>query len=186
MAVKKAKAKQWYLIVAPKIFGGREIGKTVTGNPEKIIGRRITVPAYEISNDYSKFYLKFKFRISELNGTTATTVFDGMEAMRDYISRMILRRVRRVDTIQDLATKDGLKLRVKGLTVISRRVKTSIEKKVRERVMEMITHFVESNNLEDLVEKILSEELKNRILQEIRRIYPVRNFEFRRIDVLKK
>lgn len=185
MAVKKAKAKQWFTILAPKNFGGKEIGKTLTGDPEKLVGRRIIIPAVELTDNYSKFYMKFTFKITEVNGTTVHTNFDRLEAMRDYISRMVLRRVRRIDTIQDLKAKDGAHLRVKGLTIVSRRVKTSIEKKIRERVIEMIKVNVEKNNLEDLVEKILSDELKNRVLQEIRRIYPIRNFEFRRIDVLK-
>lgn len=185
MAVKKAKAKQWYTIVSPKMFGGKEIGKTMSADPEKLVGRRLTISAVELSNNYSKFYLKFTFRVTELNGNTAVTVFNRMEVMRDYISRMILRRVRRIDTIQSLKTKDGCHLRMKGLTVVSRRVKTSIEKKIRERVIELVRQNVERNDLEDLIEKVISDELKNRILQEIRRIYPIRNFEFRRIDVLE-
>ncbi len=186
MSVKKAKQKQWHTIVAPKLFDEVEIGKTFSIEPKNLIGRRITVSAIDLTGNFSKYYLKFIFRISEMNGEKALTTLDGTEILGDYISRMILRRVRRIDTIQDLKTKDGIILRVKALTVIGRRVKSSIQKQVSEKVKELIVGAITESTLEEIVEKMLNDEMKNRILQEASRIYPLRNFEFRKIEVLKQ
>lgn len=186
MPAKKAKQKQWYVIVAPKIFDEVEIGKTFSAEAKNLIGRRITISAIDLTGNFSKYYLKFVFKVSEVNGERALTTFDGTEILRDYISRMILRRVRRIDTVQDLKTRDGVDLRVKGLTVIGRRVKSSIQKQVSEKIKELVARAVADYTLEELVEKMLNDEMKNRILQEAGRIYPLRNFEFRKIEVLRQ
>ncbi|RLG34478.1 30S ribosomal protein S3ae, partial [Methanosarcinales archaeon] len=37
----KWKAKQWYTVLAPKMFGEVKAGETVADEPSKLIGRRI-------------------------------------------------------------------------------------------------------------------------------------------------
>jgi small subunit ribosomal protein S3Ae len=182
--VRKAKAKEWFSIVAPKYLNEKEIGKTITSDPKTLINRRIIVSAVDLTNDLSKYYLKVGLRINKIEGNKALTEFDSSECLRDYISRMVVRRVRRVDTVQDLITKDGKKIRVKGIAIIPRRVKSSIQKKVRAKIVELIKAEVENSTLEEFVKKIFSEEIKNKILKEVGKIYPLRNFEIRKTEIL--
>ena len=184
MAVKKSKEKQWFVIMAPKIFDGKEIGKTLTVEPENLLNRTIYVNAIDLRNDLSKYYLKFRFRIVKLEGSKALTEFDGFECMQDYISRMVLRRVRRIDTIQDLNTKDGVKLRVKGLTTISKKATSTVEKSVRVLISKLIKEETEKTPLSEFINMMMSGELKTKILKQGRKIYPVRNFEIRKIEVI--
>jgi len=184
MAVKKSKSKEWFTIIAPKIFEERELGRTMVSDPQQLIGRRISLNLLELTNNFNKFYMKFTFRVARLEGNKAFTEFDSSECLQDYISRMVLRRVRRIDTVQDLKTKDGVAIRVKGLGIISRRVKSSIQKTIRSSMKDMIKNFVENSTFNELIESILGDELKNYILKEARRIYPVRNFEVRKTQVL--
>ncbi len=157
----------------------------MVSDPAFLKGRTIIVSAIDLTNNFSKFYLKFKLRVSELNGEKAYTTFDGSECMRDYISRMILRRIRRIDTIQDLKTKDGVPIRVKSLAVIPRKAKSSIVKIIRKRIQDLVKNIVEESKLEDLVNGIVNDKAKIEVLDEIRKIYPVRNFEFRKTEVLR-
>jgi len=184
LVTKKTKAKEWFTIIAPKIFSEKEIGKTMSSNPDMLIGRRIILSPIELTNNFNKFYMKFVFKVDRVEGNNAFTSFDGSECLRDYISRMVLRRVKRVDTVQDLATKDGVRIRVKGLAIISRRVKSSIRVKIRNMIKEKLKKEIESITLEDFIEKIMSDEIKMRVLSDARRIYPVRNFEIRKTEVI--
>jgi small subunit ribosomal protein S3Ae len=138
----------------------------------------------ELTNDFNKFYMKFIFKIYKVEGNKAFTKFYGSECLRDYISRMIVRRIRRIDTIQDLTTKDGIKIRVKGLAIAPRRIKSSIEVKIRNNIKEKLKKEIESITLDDFVKKIVSEEIKMKVLKEARKIYPVRNFEIRKTEVI--
>jgi small subunit ribosomal protein S3Ae len=96
------------------------------------------VSAIELTDNFNKYYLKLNFKITKVNGQLAFTDFDGSECLRDYISRMILRRVRRIDTVQNFTTTDGKKIRVKGLGIIGRRVKSSIQKMVSNKIKDIL------------------------------------------------
>jgi len=184
MAV-KLKGKQWFTILPPKYFGEREIGKTISTTPESLVGKTITVSAVELTNDINKYYIKFKFKINSVNSDKAFTQFYGSECMQDYISRMVLHRIRRIDSIQDLVTSDKVKICVKGLTIVSKKMKSSIAGKIRQFVSDLIKKQVEESTLEEFLQKMLSNELKNKILREGRSIYPIRNFEIRKTEVIQ-
>lgn len=184
LAVKKGRGKNWFTIIAPKIFNNMELGKTVGDNPENFIGRKISVSLMDLTNDFSKYYMKFDFRIKKIQEDKAIAEFDGSECLNDYISRMILRRIRRIDTVQDLTTKDNVKIRVKGLAIIRGRIKTSIESAVRNKIRELVKSEVENSTLDEFIEKIISDKIKNKILKEAGKIYPVRNFEIRKTEVM--
>lgn len=184
MAV-KLKGKQWFTIISPEYFGGREIGKTISSIPEALIGKTVNLSAVEITNDINKYYLKLKFKITSVDGDKAFTQFYGSECLQDYISRMVLHRIKRVDSVQNLKTKDNIKIRVKGLTIIPKRAKSSIAVKIRQFVMEIVKNYVEKNTLEEFLQSLLSNEIKNRILKEGRAIYPIRNFEIRKTEIIQ-
>jgi len=184
MAV-KLKGKQWFTIIAPKYFGEIEIGKTISSTAESLIGKNIDISAVELTNDVNKYYLKLKLKINSVDGDRAFTQFYGSECLQDYISRMVLHRIRRIDSIQDLTTKDNVKIRVKGLTIIPKKAKSSVAIKIRAFVSDFIKNQVEESTLEEFLYKMLSNELKTKILKEGRRIYPIRNFEVRKTEIIQ-
>jgi len=182
---KKAKGKQWFRVIAPKLFNEKELAKTMAEDPSQLINRRVALSLIDLTNDFSKYHMKFFFRIKKVEGDIAFTEFDGSECLKDYISRMVLRRVRRIDTVQDLKTKDGKKIRVKALTVVSRKIKTDVKKTVRINVMELIKKEVEGSTLDEFIGKIISDEMKKKILRGTRKIYPVRKFEVRKTEIIE-
>jgi len=183
---KKSKGKKWYTILAPKMFGNVEIGQTSTEDPDLLIGRKIDVSLMTLINDFKKYYMKFRFKIVSIDNSNARTELDGSECLSDYVSRMVLRRSRRIDTVQNLVTKDGVKIRVKGLAIIRGRVKSSIKANVRNVVREVVKSEVERTTLEGLIRGIISDSIKRNVLREARKVYPVKVFEIRKTEVLTK
>jgi small subunit ribosomal protein S3Ae len=181
---KKAKIKETYTIISPKFFGEKEIGTTFASEPKQLIGREVILSALELTENVNKYYLKFLFKINRVEGNKAFTEFHGTECLQDYISRMVVRRVRRIDTIQDILTKDKIKLRIKGICILSRRAKSSVQASVSKKIKEILKQEVESRNLEDFVKSLISDEIKEKILIEARKIYPIKNFEIRKVEVL--
>ena len=184
MAV-KLKGKQWFAILAPKYFDEMEMGKTISSAPEALVGKTVNISAVELTNDINKYYLNLKFKIISVDGDKAFTRFYGSECLQDYISRMVLHRIRRIDSIQDITTSDKIKMRVKGLVIVSKKVKSSVAVKIRQFVSELIKKQVEDSTLEEFLQEMLSNELKNKILREGRRIYPIRNFEVRKTEIIQ-
>lgn len=184
MVTKKSKAKEWYSIIGPKLFGSKELGRAMVTDPEHLVGRKINVSLLELMNNFNKFYVKFTFKVTKVDGTNAYAEFSGSEVLRDYISRMVLKRIRRIDTVQDLETKDKRKIRVKGLAIISKKVKSTIEKIIRSQIKENLKDAVAQADFDDFVMLLTTDELKMKILHEARKIYPVRNFEIRKTEVV--
>ena len=48
----------------------------------------------------------------------------------------------------------------------------------------MMKDIVKSLTLDDFVKKMLANEIKAKVLKECRKIYPVRNFEIRRTELI--
>lgn len=184
MAV-KLKGKQWFGIIAPKYFDEKEIGKTIATVPEALVGKTVDVSAVELTNDINKYYLKLKFKITSVDGDKAFTQFYGSQCLQDYISRMVLHRIRRIDSIQDVVTSDKVKMRVKGLVIVSKKVNSSVAVKIREFVSALLKKQIEESTLEEFLQNMLSNDIKNKVLREGRRIYPIRNFEVRKTEIMK-
>ena len=184
--VKKLKAKKWFTILAPAMFGDAEIGRTVTDAAEKLVGRKMDVSMMELTGDFKKYYMKMSFRITEVKGEQAMTEFVGSECMFDYISRMVHQYSKRVDTVQDLQTKDGKKLRVKTITILPKRVKSSVQAVVRNKIIEIIKAETEASTLDEFIEKMISDYTRGKVLAVARKIYPIRNFEIRKTEIPNK
>jgi len=181
---KKLRGKEWYVLVAPKLFKEKEIGETPVGDTKTLIGRRVDAHLINLIDDLSKYYIKFFFKVKEVEDNKAKTEFAGLECMRDYISRMIRYGIVRIDTIQDLTTSDKVKLRVKTITITSKKIKKDVEITLKRFVEEKIKKVVESNKLDDLIKKIINDDIKRNIFDEGSKIYPVRTFEIRKIERL--
>ncbi len=183
---KRLKGKEWYEIVSPKLFDNKVIGETLAGDPKTLIGRKIESPLINLIDDLSKYYYKVFFKIKEVKENKVYTEFDSLECLRDYIMRIVRQRIERVDIIQDLETKDKIKVRVKTITIVNRRVSKNLEKSISEFIKKEIEKEVSSNNLDDFVKQIIEDKIKNNILKKGSKIYPLREFEVRKLVRLNK
>ena len=103
--------KIWYEIIAPKFFGEVPVGETPAADPKQLIGRVIKVCMADIDKRSPKFYLKMVFRVESVEGTKAFTKLIGHDIMYERIYRMVQRRSSRIDCVETIVTKDGVKLK---------------------------------------------------------------------------
>lgn len=180
---KKLKGKEWYVLVAPKIFNEKVIGETPVGDPKTLIGRKVDVNLINLIDDLSKYYLKFYFKVTKIDGNKGHTEFVGFECLRDYISRSIRYGIKKIDTVQDLKTKDGKNIRVKSMTITSKKIKKIVEISLKKFVEDKIKKEIESIDLDKFIEKVINNTIKNSVLKEGSKIYPIRIFEIRKVEV---
>jgi len=175
--------KNWYEIIAPKMFGEHPVGETLSVDAKQLVGRKINVSLIELGPEYNKFYIKLQFQIEKVEGTKAFTKFVGHDVMSERIYRMVQRRTRRVDCIQEITTKDNVKLRVKTVVILSRRVGTSIKSSARQKAKEVVSKICSEKTLEEIVMMIISDEIQKNIYDECRKVYPVSGVEVRKTEV---
>ncbi|MCX6815797.1 MAG: 30S ribosomal protein S3ae [Candidatus Aenigmarchaeota archaeon] len=176
--------KQWYEIVAPKMFGEPVIGETLAVEPKHLIGRVLEVNLLEVIKDYSKFYIKLNLRIDKVEGQKAFTKIIGHDTMTERIYRMVQRHGRRVDVVNDVTTKDGLKVRVKTVFVLLKRVGTSMKDATRAVAKKQVQEIVEKMTFEDLINAVIKGSLQSEIRKTCNKVYPVAGIEIRRTQLL--
>jgi len=57
---------------------------------------------------------------------------------------------------------------------------------VRNVVREIVKREVERDTLEGFIRGIISDNIKNKVLREARKVYPIQTFEIRKTEVLAK
>jgi small subunit ribosomal protein S3Ae len=179
MAIKK----QWYDIMAPKIFGERIVGETLAVDPKYLMGRKIQVSLMELSRNYSQFFIKLDLQIEKIEGNKAYTKLIGHDIMRERVYRMVQRHGRRVDVVQDVTTKDGVNLRIKTVFMLLRRVGTSIKDAARSYTMQSVDEYAKELKLDDLMDKIIKGEMQVMLKKTCSKVYPISAMEIRKTEI---
>ena len=182
MAVKKT----WYEIVAPEMFGGKPIGETLAADSRQLVGRKIDVSLMDISDSYSKFFVKVRLRIDKIDGNRAYTKLVGHDVLRERVYRMVQRHGRRVDAIQDVVTKDGVHVRVKTVFMLIKRVGSSTKDATRKLTRELIEEAAAKSTFEEFVNAIISGDLQHKLRKDASKVYPIGSIEIRRTEIIEK
>ncbi len=176
----KWRDKKWYTVMSPPYFGGVELGAIPADDPSKLIGRIVDSTLYDITNDFAHQYLKLYFRVEEVEGKTARTVFKGHEYSRDYLRSLVRRRTTRVDGIFNITTKDkyGLTLAVSVFTLT--RIKTSQEHVIRSIISKIVKEKAANLNFDQFVQELVLGKVASDIYNDSKKISPLRHVGVRK------
>ena len=176
----KWRNKKWYKVQSPPYFGGVELGAIPADDPKKLIGRVVDSTLYDITNDFAHQYLKMYFRVENIEGNTAHTVFKGHEYSRDYLRSLVRRRTTRVDGIFNLSTKDdyGLTLAVSVFTLS--RIKTSQERETRTIMRKIVKEKASALTFDQFVQELVLGKIASDIYNEAKKISPLRHVGVRK------
>ncbi len=181
----KWREKVWYTVVAPDYFDNKEIGTTPASDPALLIGRTIQPTLYDLTGDFDKIHVKIRFKIVEVNGLQAKTVFHGHEWSSDYLRGLVRRGTSRIDWIGPILTKDDYLMRISVIVFTTTRSKTSQDRAVRKAIERVIRAHAKKHTFDELVQKVVLGELAAEVHEEVKKIVPVRQCEIRKSKVLK-
>jgi len=180
----KWKSKSWYRIVAPEIFEGSVIGETVATDPESLLGRVTEISLQDLAGDFSRTHIKAKFKINGIRGGECKTRFIGHEMTTDYIRRLTRRRRSKIEAVFTVRTKEGFKIKVKPLSITNKRINSSIKRSVRKKQREVVKEMANDSRLGEFAEKILFGELAKKIANECKTVYPLKQVEIWKSEVV--
>ncbi|MCZ7392597.1 MAG: 30S ribosomal protein S3ae [Candidatus Methanoperedens sp.] len=187
MAVTKAaegwKAKQWYNLVAPEMFGKPNIGETVAEVPEKLIGRVVEITLGELTNDLSKQNTKLILKIDRVGGDSAYTKFMGHQLTQDYLRSLVKRQTSAIETNVSVTTKDGYTIRVKPSCFTIKRARANQVKAIRSIMNNVIEAKAKELDMPQFVQEIITGKLSASIYHDVKPIYPLRRVEVRKTEI---
>ena len=181
--VSKLKGKEWYQIVAPSFFGDFVIGETMALDPKMLKGRVIETSLTDITGDPNKYYLKFYFKIEDVSNKRAVTKFIGHDCTKDFLARIVRRRSTRIDINNIVNLKDN-KMRIKSIAISNRLVSKELDTKIRKCISEFIEENISKMKTEEFIREVIDGKLQMKVRKVTSKIYPLRQFEFRKTEVL--
>jgi len=180
----KWRGKGWYMVIAPSFFGNIELGSIPAEEPEKLIGRVVEATLYDITGDFSHHYLKMFFQVNEIDAKTAKTLFKGHEYSRDYLRSLVRRRTTKVDSLINLTTKDGYKLRIAVSALTLSRIKTSQEKIIRKIMDKTIHEKADALSLDQFVQEMVLGKIASDIYNQAKEVAPLRHVGIRKSKLI--
>ena len=184
-AMKKWKGKEWFSVKAPKMFENRVIGDIPATDPQSLVGRNIVATMAELGGNPNSYFLKFRFKITSVEGKEADSRFNGMDVMKERIYRIVRKGTSRVEIITDIETNDKWVLHVKTLVILNRLSDYEIQKKVRLKVVKMLKDLAVNSSLEDFVKAVSDDLVQKNIKKYCSPIYPIRFCVVAKIGVKK-
>jgi len=182
---KKWKGKDWFAVLAPKMFGEMRLADTPAMDPESIMGRNLEISVSDLIGQPNKYYMKVFFKVTDVDARNAYTRFNGYCVGREHLSRAVRKRAQKVESINYFTTKDGWKIQVTSVAVLNRNTESEIQKKVRNAVVAHLEETAKRSGLDDILKKVIEGSLQREMKKLGSRIYPVRFFEVAKIEVMK-
>lgn len=183
--VDKWKMKSWYTIVAPEIFDSKEVGQLVSSDEANLMDRRVKVGLGELTGSFSQStaYSALYFRVKEVRGKSAHTIFIGHELAPGYVRTLARRRRSIMNQVDDVTTKDGVQLRIKSMCVSGLRVSEAVRADVRKAISETVRAIAKNTDFNTLVQEMVFGKLSAKIFNSIKKIGPLKRVEIRKSEV---
>jgi len=180
----KWRDKDWYTIVAPPYFGGTELGTIPSDDPSRLVGRVVDATLYDLTNDFAHQYLKMFFQVSEVEGKTARTIFKGHEYSRDYLRSLVRRKTTRIDTIQNVTTKDSFQLRLAVCAFTLTRIRTTQEHTIRALMMRIVGEKAKNLTFDQFVQEVVLGKIASDVYNEAKKVAPMRHAGIRKSKLI--
>ncbi|MBU1159396.1 MAG: 30S ribosomal protein S3ae [Candidatus Thermoplasmatota archaeon] len=188
-AAKKIKdrwrAKEWYKIYAPDMFSRMQLGETPSNGPESVMGRIAEATVQDMTGDFSKMHIKLRFKVHDVRGFDAFTLYEGHNLTSDYVRRLTRRKRTKTDTVVDVITKDGWEVRVKPMAVSEQRIQASQETAIRNIMKDSVAKMAAESTISDLVRKMIMGDMSKAISDASKIIVPVKRIEIGKSEVLR-
>lgn len=193
--------KEWYDVKAPSYFGVRDIGKTIVSKTqgtkiasEGLKGRVYEVSLADLNKDEDLAYRKMLLRCEEVHGKSCLTQFYGFTFTRDKLCSLVRKWQTLIEAHVDVKTTDGYMLRLFCIGFTKRRpgqvrktsyCKSSQQRAIRQKMVDIIARESGSCDLKELVQKFIPEAIGKEIEKACEGIYPLQNVFIRKCKVLK-
>merc|ERR1740121_1041957 len=194
--------KEWYDIKAPSAFTNRNCGKTLVSRTqgtkiatEEMKGRVLELNLADLNIDEDQSFKKVKLCIEEVQGRNCLTDFHGLTLTRDKLYSLIRKWHTMIEAHADVKTMDGYVVRLFVIAFTNRRpdqiatncyAQSAQIRKIRRKMVEIMTKETASGQLRDLVKKLIPESIGKEIEKQTQGIYPLKDVLVRKVKILKK
>ncbi|MCH8329176.1 MAG: hypothetical protein IIB81_02160 [Nanoarchaeota archaeon] len=184
MAKAKVIKKEWYPILAPKIFQNAVLGETYVYEPGQMIGKGITKNLMNLTNDVKRQNINIGFEVVDVQNNKAFTVITGYYMVQSSIKRLVRKNIEKIDMSFSCKTSDNKNLQVKPLLITRASTTNSVVTKIRKNAQDFIVKYISSINYDNVVNDMITHKLQSSLKKEMSKIYPLRICEIRSMEIV--
>jgi len=185
----KVKKKTWFKVLAPTIFGSKEVGESYLNNAETAVGRIMKVNMRNLTGSMRDQNVYITLQISGVKGNNLITKAVGYELVPIYIKRMIRKRSSRLDEVLQFKTKDGKEIVLKAIVLTLNRNKRSTGSTLRNTLKEILAEEISKSGFESFLSSLVNFKTQITLKKKLNLIYPVKEVmirDMRLVDLVDK
>lgn len=180
----KKKKKQWFEIIAPKLFNESVIGETLAYDVKDTVGRNLSLSLMHLTHNPKKFYVNIKFEITNAAENKAFATIIGYDLSPSYIKRLVRKGTKKIDDSFLVKSKSGI-LEVKPTIITDGTAKFNVRSALRKKVREFFADFFIDKNIDEIVKLLIKDEIQNELKKLLNKIYPIKFSEVRSLKLVK-
>jgi len=176
--------KEWYPILAPKIFQNAVLGETPVYDPQQMIGKGITTNLMNLTNDVKRQNININFKVVDVQNGKAITNVVGYYMAQSSIRRMIRRNIEKIVMSFPCKTSDNKNLQVKPLLITRSATTNSVATKMRKNAQDFLVKYIGAISYENLINDLVNHNLQNSLRKVLNKIYPLRVCEIKSMEIV--
>lgn len=181
-SVSNWKKKSWYTVLAPKVFGEKEVGQIISSDPETIPARKIEANLMNLSGNIKKQHITLLLDVDKVAGTTAHTTISKYAMNTAFLKRMARKGKSKVSESILVETKDNVKLRLKLIAVSRNLITSSVQKAIRAELVKQAVYASQTATYEDMLSAIIANTFQKSLKGKLDTIYPSSVVEVTKIE----
>ena len=182
MAVKKKaidtwKVKQWFALIAPKLFNEVEVAQVPAQDAVHLLNRIVEMPLKDITKDLAHLYINVKLRVEEIKGKNAYTKFIGHAIAREYLQALGRKGRSMLYIIFSVTSSDGVVFKVKLLVVTNGKASAGQRTALRKKAVEFLSQKISNQEFGKFIQEVLYGKASSELHNVLKKIYPIKRVE---------
>ncbi|MBT5342503.1 hypothetical protein HOL59_02885 [Candidatus Woesearchaeota archaeon] len=182
----KIKKKVWYKVIAPKIFGNKEVGESYLQSPDVAVGRKLKVNLKDLTGNIKDQNVQIGLQITNVEGNLLKTSLVSYQLTSQYVKRCIRKNCVRLDDYFLLKTKGGKTIVIKSLMVTINKAQRSVRSKLRKELGELLDAEVKKYDLATFVSLLVNRRIQMEFKRKLKKILPLKEISVRVLKLQEK
>ncbi|MBI2666245.1 hypothetical protein HYX13_01395 [Candidatus Woesearchaeota archaeon] len=182
----KTKKKFWFKIIAPAVFGQKEIGESYLPSAESGVGRMVDIALKEVTGNVKdqNAYLRFKI-VSAKNGMLQAELA-GYHLTPSSVRRAVKKSTNRIDHYFTGRLKDGKQVIVKCLLIPLRKIQRSLRSRLQRQLQDFVREEMRNNAADAFLSAVAYGKVQQAARKKLNKLYPLRELALREIILCEK
>lgn len=179
----KIKKKLWYRILAPQIFGQKEIGETYLSSPEDALGRSMKINLKDLTGNVKDQNIYIDFKVNKVDGSVLKASIKGYQLAATHVKKLVRKNTDRMDDYFVFKSKDGKEVVLKSIIITAHKTQRSVRKQLRTQLKSFFEKELKENDFVTFVNDLVTRKIQAGVRKQLHKIYPLKEATVRMLFI---